>query len=102
MLPAEIPVIPYLGDDAATDPRVSVVYADLARFPSTFVAYGSNEMFRDQIELFVGRLRDDGVAVTDLCAPNVFHVYEILMPWAPVAKATFDAIAAFADRVLAD
>ncbi len=102
VLPVDIPVLPYLGDAAATDPRVSVVYADLARFPSTFVAYGSNEMFRDQIELLVARLRDDGVAVTDLCAPHVFHVYEILMPWAPVAKATFDAIAAFVDRVIAD
>jgi acetyl esterase/lipase len=100
VLPADIPVRPYLGDDDATDPRVSVVYADLVRFPPTFLSYGSNEMFRDQIERFAARLRDDGVEITDLCAPNVFHVYEILMPWAPVSKATFDAIDRFVDRVL--
>lgn len=100
VLPAEIPVLPYLGDDDPSDPRVSVVYADLRRFPQTFVAYGSNEMFRDQIERFAMRLRDDDVVVTDFCAPNVFHVYEILMPWAPVSKATFDAIDRFVDRVL--
>jgi monoterpene epsilon-lactone hydrolase len=102
VLPADIPVRPYLGDDDATDPRVSVVYADLVRFPPTFLAYGSNEMFRDQIERFVSRLRDDDVDVTDLCAPNVFHVYEILMPWASVSKATFDAIDRFVDRVVPD
>jgi acetyl esterase/lipase len=102
VLPAEIPVRPYLGDDAPTDPRVSVVYADLKRFPPTFVAYGSDEMFRDQIELLVARLRDDDVEVTDLCAPHGFHVYEILMPWAPVSKATFDAIDSFVDRTLSE
>lgn len=102
VLPPDIPVRPYLGDDPATDPRVSVVYADLWRFPPTFLAYGSDEMFRDQIERFAARLRDDGVEVTDLCAPHVFHVYEILMPWAPVAKATFDAIDRFVDRALAE
>ena len=102
VLPADIPVRPYLADHDATDPRVSAVYADLSRFPPTYIAYGSNEMFRDQIELFVARLRDDGITVTDLCAPHVFHVYEILMPWAPVSKATFDAVAAFVDRVMAD
>jgi acetyl esterase/lipase len=101
VLPADIPVRPYLGDDDPADPRVSVVYADLKRFPPTFVAYGSDEMFRDQIELLIGRLRSDQVEVTDLCAPHVFHVYEILMPWAPVAKATFDAIGTFVDRALA-
>ena len=56
VLPAEIPVLGYLGDDDPSDPRVSVVYADLRRFPRTFVAYGSNEMFRDQIERFAMRL----------------------------------------------
>ena len=84
------------------DPRVSVVYADLVALPAPRSSrYGSNEMFRDQIERFAARLRDDGVEVTDLCAPHVFHVYEILMPWAPVSKATFDAIDRFVDRVLA-
>src|SRR6478609_1637525 len=73
VLPAEIPVLPYLGDDDPSDPRVSVVDADLRHFPRTFVAYGSNEMFRDQIERFAMRLRDDDVVVvTDFCAPNVF------------------------------
>ena len=33
VLPADIPVRPYLGDDDPTDPRVSVVYASLDRFP---------------------------------------------------------------------
>jgi acetyl esterase/lipase len=100
VLPADIPVRPYLGDDDPTDPRVSTVYADLWRYPPTFVAYGSDEMFRDQIERFAARLRDDGVDITDLCAPHVFHVYEILMPWASVSKATFDAIERFVDRVV--
>ena len=48
------------------DPRVSVVYADVHRFPPTFIAYGGEEMFRDEIEEFIGKLKDADVEVDDV------------------------------------
>ncbi len=100
VLPDEIPVIQYLGGANPKDPRVSVVYADVHRFPATFIAYGGEEMFRDEIEEFIGRLGDAGVEVDTFKAPDLFHVYEILMPWAAASKATITAVAAFIDQRL--
>ncbi|MBM3674139.1 MAG: alpha/beta hydrolase [Actinobacteria bacterium] len=100
VLPPRIPIRGYLGDDSPTDPMVSAVYADVGRYPPTFVAYGTDEMFRDEIEELVAHLRDRGVPVESLAAPHTYHVYEILMPWATVSRATFDAIASFVDPLL--
>jgi acetyl esterase/lipase len=71
------------------------------RFPPSFIAYGGEEMFRDEIQEFIGKLRDSDVDVTPYEAPNMFHVYEILMPWADLSKETIAAVAAFMDRRLA-
>jgi acetyl esterase/lipase len=101
VLPDQIPVLQYLAGADPHDPRVSVVYADVQRFPSTFVAYGDREMFRDEIVEFIGRLRDARVSVQVFEAPFLFHVYEILMPWATASKATIAAVAGFVDRRLA-
>jgi acetyl esterase/lipase len=101
VLPDEIPVMQYLGGADPKDPRVSVVYGDVHRFPPSFIAYGGEEMFRDEIQEFVGKLRDSDVDVTPYEAPNMFHVYEILMPWADTSKDTIASVAKFVDRRLA-
>jgi acetyl esterase/lipase len=95
VLPDQIPVLQYLAGADPHDPRVSVVYADVHRFPPTFVAYGDEEMFRDEIVEFVDRLRDADVEVDVFEAPFLFHVYEILMPWATASKATIAAVQEF-------
>jgi epsilon-lactone hydrolase len=100
VLPDQIPVIQYLGGADPHDPRVSVVYANVHRFPPTFIAFGGQEMFRDEIVEFVVRLRNAGVTVDDFEAPYLFHVYEILMPWATASKATIEAAARFAKEHL--
>jgi epsilon-lactone hydrolase len=100
VLPDEIPVIQYLGGADPHDPRVSVVYANVHRFPPTFISYGGEEMFCDEIEEFIGRLEDADVEVEAFRAPYLFHVYEILMPWADASKETVAAVAGFIDRQL--
>jgi acetyl esterase/lipase len=95
VLPDQIPVLQYLAGADPHDPRVSVVYADVHRFPSTFVAFGEQEMFRDEIVEFATRLRAAEVPVQVFEAPFMFHVYEILMPWATASKATIAAVADF-------
>ena len=97
VLPDQIPVLQYLAGADPHDPRVSVVYADVHRFPPTFIAYGGEEMFRDEIVEFVGKLTAADVEVDTFEAPYLFHVYEILMPWATASKATIAAVSAFID-----
>jgi acetyl esterase/lipase len=77
------------------------VYADVSGFPPTFVACGSDEMFRDEIGRFAARLAEADVEVEPFVAPYLFHVYEILMPWAGASKATLARAADFVDRHLA-
>lgn len=101
VLPDVIPVRGYLGDRAADDPMISAVYADVDGFPPSFVARGEAEMFTDEIARFVARLEEAGIDVDSFVAPEMFHVYEMLMPWAPVSKATVAAAARFADRYVA-
>jgi acetyl esterase/lipase len=100
VLPDDIPVRAYLGTRDPTDPMVSAVYADCDGFPPSFVSFGSDEMFRDEIERFVMRLRDSDVEVVSFEAPYLFHVYEILMPWAGASKAAIARAGAFVDRML--
>jgi acetyl esterase/lipase len=100
VLPDDIPVLQYLGGADPKDPRVSVVYADVHRFPDTFVAYGGEEMFRDEIVEFIGKLEDAGVTVDSFEAPFLFHVYEILMPWADASKDTIAEVGRFVARRL--
>jgi monoterpene epsilon-lactone hydrolase len=100
VLPDQIPVLQYLGGADPKDPRVSIVYGDVHRFPPSFIAYGGEEMFCDEIEEFIGKLKDADVDVDSFRAEYLFHVYEILMPWADVSKATLAAVATFVDRHL--
>ena len=57
-------------------------------------------MFCDEIEEFVGRLKAADVEVEAFKAPFMFHVYEILMPWADVSKETIASVSKFIDRQL--
>lgn len=102
VLPDEIPVLQYLAGADPKDPRVSVVYADVHRFPATFVAFGGEEMFRDEIVEFIGKLKDAGVSVDTFEAPFLFHVYEILMPWADASKDTIAEVGRFVARRLGE
>lgn len=85
ILPRHVPVRPYLGDLDAHTAIVSTVYADLAGFPNTLVAWGDDEIFRDAIARFVERLRAARVPTLVSEEPHMFHVFMILMPWAPAS-----------------
>jgi monoterpene epsilon-lactone hydrolase len=100
VLPDEIPVLQYLGGADPKDPRVSVVYGDVHRFPPTFISYGGEEMFHDEIEEFIGELKSSDVEVESFEAEFLFHVYEILMPWADASKDTIAKVAKFVQRQL--
>lgn len=92
ILPRHVPVQPYLGDLDAHTAIVSTVYADLTGFPNTLVAFGDDEIFRDAIRRFVTRLEDAGVPTVVREEPGMFHVYMILMPWAPASQRLYRRI----------
>jgi monoterpene epsilon-lactone hydrolase len=95
ILPWNIPVGPYLRGIDPHNKFVSAVYADLSRYPPTFVAFGDEEMFRDPIRRFVDRLRDARVEVTCIEEPAMFHVFPMLMPWADASRRVYRAVGEF-------
>ncbi len=95
ILPWNIPVRPYLHGLAPRDERVSPVEADLHGFPPTFVAFGSDEMFRDPIRRFVERLARSGVAPTAIEEAGMFHAFPLLMPWADASGRVYRALGDF-------
>jgi acetyl esterase/lipase len=82
ILPARVPVEPYLHGHDGHDALVSAVYGDVDDFPPMLVAFGDEELFRDPIRRFVERLQGAGIETVVLEEPDMFHMYPILMPWA--------------------
>lgn len=92
ILPRHVPVRPYLGDLDAHTAIVSAIYADLGGFPATLVAFGDEEIFRDAIRRFVKRLGEARVPTLVREEPHMFHVFMILMPWAPASQRLYRSV----------
>ncbi|HXZ61428.1 MAG TPA: alpha/beta hydrolase fold domain-containing protein [Acidimicrobiales bacterium] len=102
ILPWNIPTTSYLhGVDATEDP-VSPLTADLSGFPPTCVTWGGNEMFRDPIRRYVRRLRDAGVPTEAHEFEGMFHVFQILMPWAEDSRDVFQQVRDFVHELVVD
>ncbi len=102
VLPWNIPTAAYLhGADASSD-RISPLDADLKGFPPTSVSWGADEMFRDPIRRYAARLRHAGVPTHAHEFEGMFHVFQILMPWAAKSRESFQHIRAFVHNLVAD
>ena len=95
ILPANIPVDEYLDGVDPTDPLVSPLYADPSNFPPMFIVSGAKEMFLDEIERFVANARKANVEVDFYNAPDMFHVFEIILPRAQQTKMAIDELTEF-------
>ena len=102
ILPWNIPTASYLHGVDANDDSVSPLTADLRGFPPTCVTWGGNEMFRDPIRRYVARLRADGVPTEAQEFEGMFHVFQILMPWADDSRDVFRLVRDFIHDVVAD
>jgi epsilon-lactone hydrolase len=100
ILPWNIPTSSYLHGFDASSRTVSPVNADLMGFPPTFVAWGGDEMFRDPIRRYAQRLHVAGVPTHAHEFDGMFHVFEILMPWAEVSREVFRHLRDFIHRVV--
>jgi epsilon-lactone hydrolase len=102
ILPWNIPTAAYLHGTDVTSTLVSPLSADLSGFPPTCVAWGADEMFRDPIRRYVDRLRASGVPTDGREFEGMFHVFEILMPWADNSREVFRHVHRFMERVLGE
>ena len=74
---------------------LSAIEQNVGTWPPTIIAFGADEMFRDAIRLLAGRLDAAGVAITAIEATGMFHVYPIVMPWHPTARASMQEVHSF-------
>jgi len=102
ILPWNIPTAPYLNGTNPSSGYVSSMNADLHGFPPTAISWGGDEMFRDPIRTFVARLRDAEVDVHAHEVAGMFHVFQILMPWAEESRSIYEHVRIFVDRLLVD
>ena len=95
ILPWNIPTAAYLHGFDATSSAVSPLNADLSGFPPTCVTWGGDEMFRDPIRRYVERLVPAGVPTEAQEFEGMFHVFQILMPWADDSREVFRLVHRF-------
>jgi acetyl esterase/lipase len=102
ILPWNIPTTAYLHGVNATSNDLSPLTADLGLFPPTCVTWGGDEMFRDPIRRFVDRLRAAGISTEAQEFPGMFHVFQILMPWAESSRSAFRLVRDFIHKIVED
>lgn len=102
ILPWNIPTASYLHGADATSASLDPLNADVSAFPPTFVCWGGDEMFRDPIRRYVGRLQAAGVPTTAREHEGMFHVFPILMPWADSSRSVFSSLREFVHKLVAD
>jgi len=100
ILPWNNPTASYLHGFDASSAYVSPVNADLTGFPPTCVSWGADEMFRDPIRRFAERLREAGVPTHAQEVPGMFHVFEIVMPWADASQEVYRHVRAFVHGIV--
>jgi monoterpene epsilon-lactone hydrolase len=102
ILPWNVPTNPYLHGLDPDDAAVSLLEADLSRWPPTFVVYGQDEIFRDAIRAFVQRLVAMDVDCEAHEVEGMFHVFPFLLPWAQESREVYRQVGQFISRQLAD
>lgn len=95
ILPWNVPTAAYLHGEDAADAAVSAVDADVRHWPPVYMTWGSDEMFRDSIEVLADHLGTSGVTAVTREAPGMFHVYPILMPWADASREVYRELGEF-------
>jgi acetyl esterase/lipase len=93
----------YLGTapkEGASPYAVPARAADLAGLPPSFVSVGTLDIFRDEDEAYVERLRAAGVPVEFRLIDAVPHGFDVIAPKAAVTRREWDARFAFLTRHL--
>ncbi|MCB1251400.1 MAG: alpha/beta hydrolase [Acidimicrobiales bacterium] len=84
-----------VGDADPTDPRVSVINADLTGLPPLQVFAGGNEVLLDSITAFVDKARSADVEVDFVVEPHMYHDWLTVLPGGVASMLTVERIADF-------
>jgi acetyl esterase/lipase len=90
----------YIGGADARHPYVSPLYGDPRGLPPTLIQAGSDEILRDDAVRMAQVMRDAGCAVELQVWPKMPHVWHLLAPVLPEARAALDEIARFLARTM--
>jgi monoterpene epsilon-lactone hydrolase len=83
------------GGGSARDPRVSPLFADLAKLPPTLVLLGGAEMLHDQVIAFVTRAQAAGSPVELYEQADMIHNFPVFAGTFPECAPAFDRIGEF-------
>ncbi|MEQ9259200.1 MAG: alpha/beta hydrolase [Roseovarius sp.] len=83
----------YLADTPRDDPRASPLFARFEGAPPVWLAVGDTEILLDDTRRMEARLRAAGVAVEEVIARDLPHVWPFFHGYIPEAGQTLDALA---------
>lgn len=85
----------YRGEVAADDPGVSPLFGDLTGLPPTLVQVSCNELLYSDSESFAERATAVEVDVDLSTVPDLWHVWHLMAPIVPEARASIAEIGEF-------
>lgn len=85
----------YLGGRPPDEPAISPILGPMDGLPPTLVQVASKELLRDDSRAFVEAARAAGVEVTVEVADDLWHVWQLMAPAVPEARASIASIGRF-------
>lgn len=83
----------YLDGADPRDPRASPLFAAFDGAPPVWITAGDTEILLDDTRRMTGRLREQGVVVTEVIEHDLPHVWPIFQTTLPEGRATLQALA---------
>ena len=91
----------YLAGADPRDPYASPLYGDPTGLPPTLIQVGGDEILRDDAVRMADKMRAAKCQVTLEVWPRMPHVWQLMVPFLPEARAALDRIGAFAESAWA-
>ena len=88
----------YLNGVPSKSPEASPLFGDLRGLPPLLIQVSSTELLFDDAVRLHARAKQAGVASTLTVYPGLPHVWQIITPVLPEAKAAFQEIVSFVDK----
>lgn len=86
----------YAGTLSLSDPRISLIHADLKGLPPMLIQTGGHEIFLTENQKFMEKAVDDGVEVTMTVYPDMPHDFALCLPDLDASVASLQEIGTFA------
>lgn len=85
----------YVGDRTPDEPAISPILGSLEGLPPALVQVSASELLHDDSRVFVDAARAAGVEVTLEVVDDLWHVWQLMAPAVPEARASIRSIGRF-------